>query len=185
MKRGAKVGAFIIAGTVCLPQRTAAQPPPPFSVEATFGPVFGHTAGEYRSDRQGSGLDMMLGARVGASGSRGVVVGANVSLHSGGAQTLVCYLATTRDGCIQPFPFFHVAGALVGWENARTTLRVMGGPAWAHAEGDALAWQARLDGSLSVGWRLALVGSLRGTVVPNYRGDVVTLAGLGLGVRVR
>lgn len=69
--------------------------------------------------------------------------------------------------------------------NASTTLRVMAGPAWAHAESDALAWQARVDGALPVVWRLALVGSVRGTFVPSYQGDAVGLVGLGLGVRVR
>ncbi len=183
--RGAVVGAVLSACLASLPQYTAAQPPPALSVEATFGRVYGYTAGEYRPDRQGSALDVMLGVRGGAAGRRGIVLGAHAGLHSGGAQTLVCYPATTSDGCIPRFPFFHVAGALAGWENAGTTLRVMGGPAWAHAEGDALAWQARLDGALPALWRLALVGSVRGTVVPNYRGDAVRLVGLGVGVRVR
>ena len=141
--------------------------------------------GEYLTDRQGNGVDLMLGVRVGAPGKRGIVLGANASLYDGGPHTLVCHQATRRDGCIQPFPFFELAGALVGWENASTTFRVMGGPAWAHAESDALAWQARLDGALPVVWRLALVGSVRGTIVPKYRGDAVKLLALGLGLRVR
>jgi hypothetical protein len=185
MKRGAIVGAFLIACMASIPRHTAAQQRPSLSVEATFGHVFGYTAGEYLSDRQGIGVDLMLGVRAGAVGKRGIVLGANASLYDGGPHTLICYPATTRDGCIQPFPFFRVAGALVGWENASTTLRVMGGPAWADAESDALAWQARLDGALPVVWRLALVGSIRGTVVPSYRGDAVRLFALGLGVRVR
>ena len=185
MTRAAIVVISILAGIVSLPQCTAAQQPPPFSAEATFGFVFGHTAGEYLGDREGKGLDVLLAARLGASKTRGVMVGANASLHGGGAHTSVCRPATTGDGCIQPFPFFHVAGVLMGWESRSTTLRMMGGPAWAHAEGDALAWQARVDGTLPIGWRLGLVGSLRGTLVPDYRGDAVTLVGLGLGIRVR
>src|SRR5688572_17124070 len=112
MKRRALVGAVLIAGTVGLPQRTAAQSPSPLSVEATFGPVFGYTAGEYLSHRQASGLDVMMGTRVGAWGRRGIVLGANVSLHASGAHTLECRPATTHDGCIQEFPFFHVGGTL-------------------------------------------------------------------------
>lgn len=185
MKRGAVVGAFLIACTASVPRHAAAQQPPPLSVEATFGPVYGYTAGEYLSDRQGIGVDVMLGVRAGAAGKRGIVLGANASLHDGGPHTLACRPATTGGGCVPSFPFFRVAGALVGWENASATLRVTGGPAWAHAEGDALAWQARLDGALPVVRRLALVGSVRGTVVPSYRGDSVRLFGLGLGVRVR
>ena len=185
MKRGAMAGAFLIACMASIPRDTSAQLHPSLSVEATLGLGFGYTAGEYLADRQGRGVDLMLGVRPGAAGKRGIVLGANASLYDGGPHTLVCHQATRRDGCIRPFPFFEVAGALVGWENASTTLRVMGGPAWAHAESDALAWQARLDGALPVVWRLALVGSVRGTVVPNYRGDVVNLLALGLGVRVR
>jgi hypothetical protein len=187
MKRRAMVGAVLIACVGSIPQHIAAQQPRALSLDATFGYVYGYTAGEYLNDRQGRAVDLMLGVRSGAAGRRGIVLGANVSLHGDtGPRSLVCYPATTSDGCIQPFPFFHVAGALVGWENASATLRVMGGPAWAHHhEGDALAWQARLDGSAPVLTRLALVGSVRGTLVPRYRGDAVSLFGLGLGVRVR
>ena len=185
MKRGAMAGAFLFVCMASIPRHTVAQQRPSLSVEATLGHVFGYTAGEYLTDRQGKGVDLMLGVRVSAAGKRGIVLGANASLYDGGPHALVCHQATRRDGCVQPFPFFEVAGALVGWENASATLRVMGGPAWAHAESDALAWQARLDGALPVVWRLALVGSVRGTVVPKYRGDAVKLLALGLGLRVR
>lgn len=185
MKGCAIVGTFLIACMASTPQDAAAQQRSSLSVEATFARVFGSTAGEYRRDRQGNGVDLMLGVRAGAPGKRGIVLGANASFHDGGPYTLICYPATTRDGCIQPFPFFRVVGALVGWENPSTTLRVMAGPAWAHAESGALAWQARLDGALPVVWRLALVGSVRGTAVPSYRGDAVGLFGLGLGIRIR
>jgi hypothetical protein len=185
MMRRAVVGTIMITCMGSIFQETAAQQSPPLAIEATFGRVQGSTSGEYLNDRQGSAVDMLLSLRAGAAGKRGMVLGANVSLHGGGPYSLVCYPATRTDGCIQPFPFFGLAGALAGWENASGTLRVMGGPAWAHDEGDALAWQARLDGFLPVVWRLALVGSARGTVVPRYRGDAVRLFALGLGVRVR
>ena len=71
--------------------------------------LFGYTAGEYLTDRQGNGVDLMLGVRVGAPGKRGIVLGANASLYDGGPHTLVCHQATRRDGCIQPFPFFELA----------------------------------------------------------------------------
>lgn len=185
MKRGLIAGAFLIACMFSFPRPAAAQQHPSLSVEATLGRVFGYTAAEYLSDRRGSGVDLMLGVRAGAAGKRGIVLGANAGFYDGGPRTLVCHRATREDGCIQPFPFFEIAGTLVGWENASTTLRVMGGPAWAHAESEALAWQARLDGALPVVRRLALVGSVRGTIVPKYRGDAVKLLALGLGLRVR
>ena len=185
MTRRILFGAVLAFGVVSAPRPTAAQQRPSLSVEATVGPVQGYTGGEYLRDRRAAGLDLLLGARAGAAGTRGIVFGANASLHYAGAHTLACRRATVEGGCIPQFPFFQVAGALVGWENASTTLRLMGGPAWAHAEADALAWQARLDGALPAVWRLALVGSVRGTVVPDYRGDAVGLLGLGLGVRLR
>ena len=185
MTRRILVGAVLIVCVATAPRQMAAQQRPSLSVEATVGPVQGYTAGEYLGDRRAAGLDLLVGARTGAGGTRGLVLGANASLHYAGAHNLACRPATVGEGCIPPFPFFQVAGALVGWENASETLRLMGGPAWAHAEADALAWQARLDGALPAVGRLALVGSVRGTVVPNYRGEAVSLLGLGLGVRLR
>lgn len=185
MKHRAIVWALFIPCLASIGRQAEGQQRPSLSLEATVGGAYGYTTGEYLGDRQGIGLDLMVGARAGAADKRGIVVGANASLHDGGPHTLICHQSTTGAGCIQPFPFFRLAGVLVGWENAATTLRVMGGPAWAHAESGALAWQARLDGALPVVRRLAVVGSVRGTVVPNYQGTLVSLLALGLGVRVR
>ena len=185
MKRGTFVGAFLIACMAGISRDTAAQQRPSLTVQATLGPVYGQTAGEYRSDRHATAIDLLLGVRAGSADRHGLVLGASATRPYAEVHTDQCFPATTGDGCIPPFPSFGVVGALLGWENASSTLRVMGGPAWAHAEADALAWQARLDASLPVVWRLGLAGSVRGTVVPSYQGDAIRLFGLGLGVRIR
>ena len=185
IRRVATGGAVLIALLAGMARGTAAQQPSALSIDATLGRVYGYSAAEYLSDREGITADLMLRLRSGAAGARGVVFGANVSLQDGGPRTTECRRATTHAGCVQPFPFVHLGGALVGWENSRSTLRLMGGPAWAHGERDALAWQARVDGSLPLHRRVGLLGSVRGTVVPNYGGNAVSLLGLGLGIRVR
>lgn len=185
MKHGTVVGAFLIACMAGIGRDTAAQQRPSLTVQATLGPVHGQTAGEYRSDRHGTAIDLLLGVRAGSADRHGLVLGVNATSQLAQVHTDVCIPATTGDGCIPPFPAFGVVGALAGWENASTTIRLMGGPAWARAKADALAWQARLDASLPVFWRLGLAASVRGTVVPSYRGDAIRLFGLGLGIRVR
>lgn len=84
------------------------------------------------------------------------------------------------------FPDFQVAGVLAGWQNQSGTLRLTGGPlyAWADLKPGAAAAQRRFDAAIPVLHRIALVASLRGTLIPSLEGDTFRLFAAGVGFRL-
>jgi hypothetical protein len=66
------------------------------------------------------------------------------------------------------------------------SVRALAGPAYYHVEGaKALGLQARVDLATMPVFRVALVASARGALMPRFRGDRLTLGALGVGVRVQ
>ena len=86
-----------------------------------------------------------------------------------------------------PHPEFAFLGYLVGWESPSARIRVLGGPAYALArwEHPAFALQSRVDVALPIIRHLALIGSLRAAVVPNYGHASYKVLSAGIGLRVR
>jgi hypothetical protein len=126
-----------------------------------------------------------LAMRLRAAGRGALLAGLSAGAPWAWSSTTVC-LPASNGGCIPTFPQFLKVGALVGWENPSTTLRAMGGPAYVRADGkQAFSLQGRVDGAAPISRHLALVASVRGTVVPNYRGDAFGVYALGVGIRMR
>lgn len=84
-------------------------------------------------------------------------------------------------------PEFAFLGALAGWESASARVRVLGGPAYALArwEHPAFGIQSRVDVSLPIVRHLALIGSLRAMLVPNYDHASYNVLSAGIGLRIR
>jgi hypothetical protein len=82
---------------------------------------------------------------------------------------------------------FAFVGSLFGWESARAHVRILGGPAVAFArwEDPTFGLQSRVDAALPVIRHVALVGSLRIMVVPNYDHATYQMYSAGIGLRVR
>lgn len=154
--------------------------------DATIGPSVARTTGPYREFPNDVALDALLGLRVRAF-SRGAVFAAmNVGTYSGWRGTDLDCIPVPGYGCAPKFPTFEMAGALVGWQDARAIIRASTGAAYVQAdwEGWSVAWQSRVDLAIPVP-HVAPVMSVRATVVPNYpNGDTFRLFALGLGVRV-
>jgi hypothetical protein len=158
-----------------------------FSCDATIGRGGGHTEGEYRGDRGGVALDALLALRLRPAGSGALVGAVSAGIQGPYGSDARCVLSSTG-GCVPSFPPFATLGALVGWQNASATLRASAGPAYVGAAGygsGAVALQGRADGAVPLARHLALVASVRGTFIPNYRGDAFELFAFGAGVRIR
>ncbi len=185
--------APLTSSIVLTPPAAQAQSPgepqrrPSVSPDATIATSTGYTAGEYVENNQGSAADVLLAVGFGRAVGGRMVVGLNGSAHGTGTSDLLCKLDPAGD-CVPRFPSFTLLGAVVGWESGRSMLRTTVGAAPARAYGDwhewHLAWQGRLDGALPIIPHVAAVASLRGTLVPDYRGDSLRLLALGVGLRL-
>jgi hypothetical protein len=176
--------------TACVlvrPLHVGAQQRPALSLEASVG--FGVGDGSEWRNRAGFALDGLVGLRV-----RSAPGGAILAGLAGGMQGMPgsgddCLL-TPSGGCVPDFPLFYSAAALLGWEAARASgpsLRVLAGPAYYRADegGAALGLQGRLEVASPAWLHVAVVASVRGAVLPNFRGDALALAAAGFGLRLQ
>jgi hypothetical protein len=88
---------------------------------------------------------------------------------------------------VPSFPDFYLIAALMGWENGAGLVRALVGPAYVQADfdGRTVGVQGRLDAATPALWRVAMVVSIRPTLIPYYRGDMVGLLAVGIGLRLR
>lgn len=94
--------------------------------------------------------------------------------------------------CLPDFPHFSSVGVVVGWSSAAGRVRVLGGVASVLATHDdysptsdyTIGLPVRLEGVLAKASHLAIVASLRVTLLPRYRGDSYALLASGLGFRL-
>ncbi|MHB1225644.1 MAG: hypothetical protein ACYC2G_16575 [Gemmatimonadaceae bacterium] len=160
---------------------------PSVSLDATVGGSNGHSGGEYRNDGRGMSADVLLAVGFGGAAGGRILAGLNGNVHETGTTSLICQPPQARD-CVPAFPEFQLVGAVVGWESGNSRFRAAAGPASARASGEwsewRLAWQGRLDGAVPLARHVAAVTSVRGALVPAYRGDSVRLLALGLGLRI-
>jgi hypothetical protein len=167
-----------------------AQERTPASLEASAGVGFGR-GGTFR-DRTAIALDATLGWRIGETASGAMVLALSGGVQGNSGATDICVIAPDG-GCVPAYPLFYSLGAAAGWEWARgrgASARVLAGPAYYRAVrrdggGGTVGLQGRVDLATPALWRVALVGSLRGAVLPSLRGDAHTLGTAGLGVRVQ
>jgi hypothetical protein len=164
---------------------------PPVSVEVSLGAGVGR-GGTFR-DRVGVALDATLGWRVRPTADGALVLALSGAVQGSPAAVDICLL--TPDGtCVPAYPFFYSVGLTGGREWAlrqNASDRFLAGPAYygagnRHGAGSrAFGLQGRVDVATPPLWRVALLGSFRGAVLPSYGGDAHVLAAAGLGVRVR
>lgn len=153
----------------------------------TFDLVLGGGSGSggdyYR--RGGFALDGTLGFGLREGPTSRAIVGLSLAVQGpvGGADECPT-VATCTD-----FPLFVSLGVLGGWETGRSDgprIRVMGGPSFLSAdEGRSAAITGRLDVASAPVARMALVGSVKGSVLPRLHGDALALWSVGLGLRVQ
>lgn len=163
----------------------AAQQSQPALLEASVGA--GHlSGGPPFTSRGGYAVDALLGARVRPLPAGALVLALNGAMQGPVVSNDMCTLTAGGD-CVGAQPIFYTVGVLAGWANRTGSLRALAGPASVQADGGdrALGVQARLDGASPALYHVAAVLSLRGTLVPNYRGDALGLMAFGVGLRLR
>jgi len=179
MTRHLIVIVLTVTSALTVAPSAIAQSPPRFSLEASVGEGTGWTSGDYGGAHSELAVDVVLGARLRQlAGGGGLVAGLSGSAHGGGVYDL-----------LEPrFPQFYLIAAAIGWENEGGGLRAMIGPAFVQpmsGDGRTVGVQGRLDVAGKVMPRLAIVASLRPALVPDYRGDMVGLLAIGIGLRLR
>lgn len=168
-----------------------AQAPARFSIAATAGRGVGYTSGNYKVHK-GDGLagDVMIAARLRPMAGGRLIVGVSASAQGTGGRDMSCQ-PTPTGGCVEGFPSFYSFAPLIGWESTGARLRTMVGPAYlvslddGDGDGRALGVQARFDAAIVTIGHLAVMASVRPTLVPSFRGDPVGLLAFGLGLGLR
>jgi hypothetical protein len=164
----------------------SAQQPWPLSVEPTLGASFGNTSGIYRNGGSGVFADLTIAAQLAAGNTGGFVTAFSVSMQGQPAYTTDCVLRSDYDGCVPFYPGFATVALAAGMESRTGRLRVLAGPARVSDRRDhALGLLGRVDAALPVYWRISLMASLRGAIVPDFRGDRFNTGAFSVGVRIR
>ena len=183
--RLARIMAFlaVVSGhTVILEAQSAGR----ISLDVTVGGGSG-VGGTY-DERSSPFADAMIGVRRGVRDGHGMLFGASLGVQGPMAGDDMCN-PVPNDPCPSDFPSFYSVGGLLGWEGAfarDATLRLLAGPAYLWAsEGRGIGATSRIDVSSPSIWHLALLLSLRGTVLPDVDGATLGLWSLGAGIRVR
>lgn len=129
--------------------------------------------------------DLLVAVRSPPALVHGLTTAVSIGVQGTGPVTDVCLIGP--DGtCVPRFPQFTLVSILAGWEtDTFTTVRILTGPAYAHADEGAFAWQGRVDLTIPVLWRLSLALAGRAAFVPNYRGDSFRLGSVEMGLRFR
>ena len=167
--------------------RASAQTRPALSFDATVGFGTSRTDGLRKGGGSNfsSGGDLTLALRLPMKSGGGLIVGVNGGTQGPFTKDDACSIAP-GGGCLPEHPRFVIYSALGGWEHRSGTLRLMGGvgaalPSW---ERPALAIQSRIDIAVPVMEHIAMIASVKGSVIPNYQGDTFGLGAIGVGLRI-
>ena len=177
----------VVIGTVLLAICTlpaAAQRRTPVSVEFNVGAGFGSSSSAAYGPSRAVSADLLLGYRLRASASSGLVLALSGSTQASGVH-VVCDIVP-GGSCTRNFPNFWIASGLVGWETGNGQVRILAGPALALSGSEqAGAAQARLELAKPLAGRWSLLASGRLAYLPEHGGDAFTLGAVGIGLRVR
>lgn len=180
-------GVALLASLIAAP--LVAQDRSPVSVDVTAGPSVGLGGGVARH-RAGIAVDGNAAWRVRSVSGGNVLVGLSGSIQGAIGQNDLCEPAA-GGGCVPYFPRFYATAILAGMELVmphRTSVRFLGGPGYYYSadEGDgALGLQGRIELATAPWHHAAFVASLRGAVLPQFRGTLHGLGALGFGIRLQ
>lgn len=187
MTRHSKLLVFLCVCGIMLPAAANAQQHSPVLAQASLGLRAG-MGGTY-VNRGGATLDLMLTARVRDTPVGALIGGFNIGIQGSTGRTLECLPVEPGGDCAPHFPTLLSGGTLLGVQrgSARTaSARIMAGPAYYYGfgAGSALGLQGQLDVATPPVLSAAVVASLRSAVLPDFRGDVLRINSLGLGLRI-
>ncbi|HEY5492294.1 MAG TPA: hypothetical protein VIK25_13975 [Gemmatimonadaceae bacterium] len=188
LTRCSAIALIVVALT--FPLRATAQLARRFSLDMNVGPGYLLGGPEVLS-RASIVLDGLLTMRLAKDGRSGLLAGMSVGWQGPPPSGDICRLGQDRQ-CLDDYPQFSTVGVLAGWTSAAGRVRVLGGVASVRADKKDYADRydytvglpVRVDCAVAKFSHLAVVASLRGTVLPRYRGNAYTLLASGLGFRI-
>lgn len=120
-----------------------------------------------------------------------LVVGAGLGSQGGLGSDLSC-TPDGSGGCRRDFPSFRYVVALAGWEigaargGRGASARFLAGPGhFVSDDGSAIGLQARLELASPAPFGVAFVASARGSRLPRFNDESVTLGAVGVGLRLQ
>jgi len=180
----------LIVVALTFPLRANAQSARAVAIEMNVGPGYLFGGPEVLS-RASIVLDGLLTMRLAKNGSSGLLAGISVGWQGPPPSGDRCVL-DQAGRCLHDYPQFSTVGVLAGWTSAAGRVRVLGGFASVRADTKdypdrydyTVGLPVRVDCAVAKFSHLAVVASLRGTVLPRYRGNAYTLLASGLGFRI-
>ncbi|MHB1313258.1 MAG: hypothetical protein ACYC3L_14680 [Gemmatimonadaceae bacterium] len=180
----------LIAVALTFPLCASAQAARSLSLEMNVGPGYLVGGPEVRS-RGAFGADGVLTLRMAKDGSSGLLAGMSVAWQGPPPSGDNCVPGRAVQ-CLDNYPQFASVGLLSGWTSAAGRVRVLGGVAAVSAQPEeqsakpdhTIGIPVRVDGVLAKFSHVAVMASLRATVLPQYRGNAYTLFASGLGFRI-
>lgn len=158
------------------------------SVEASLGASLG--GGGLYTHRAGGAMDAVLTVPVASTSASTFVLGVTGSASGPMAVDDICMVGPD-DACVEDYPTFMSLGVVGGVQRQISPVmssRVLAGPAYFQSvDGDdALGVQGRVDVARSTALpRVALVASLRGSLLPSFEGETLRFAAVGVGLRIQ
>lgn len=173
---------------VVLTTEAAAQSRFPVSSEMSVGFRVGH-GGTYVS-RGGAALDLLLSARLREISAGTLIGGLALEVQTPVTSELECRMIDPGGACAPEFPTFLSGAVIFGAQrgSARTpSARIAAGPAYYRdfEGGGALGLHGRMDVATPTWLHIAAIASLRGAVLPSFRGEALGITSFGLGFRIQ
>jgi len=184
-------GMALAAGTL------GAQQPRALSIDVSLGGGAGLGGGEL-AERSGIALDALVAGPLRSAGTHARMIGVAVGVQSSIAFGDKCQLGGSGQ-CLDEFPALATVGLLAGSEFRRragaspgATLRLLAGPAYVHLDGHSSAErrstvgvEGRADLATTPLGPVAMVLSLRGTLIPRVKKQTLGAWVLAVGLRMR
>ncbi len=183
------IALLVIALTLQL--RATAQMARPLSLDMNVG--LGYLLGGPEVlTRASIVLDGLLTMRLATNARSGLLAGISLGWQGPPPSGDKCVRDQPVGPCLQNYPQFTSVGVLTGWTSAAGRVRVLGGVASVRADQKnyparhdyTIGFPVRVESVLAKFSHLAAVASLRGTVLPRYRGSANTLLASGVGFRI-
>lgn len=179
---------------VATPQPLAGQAAPSakrVTLDVSVGGASGRGGGDYVNLGGGIALDAAAAWRGPRARTGTLVLGGGFGSQGGLGNDLDC-APDGSGGCRGDFPTFRYLVALAGWEvgaargGRGASARVLAGPGhYVSDEGSAFGLQARIELASPAPFGVALVASARGSLLPRFHDEAVTLGAVGFGVRLQ